>query len=77
MEDRVGTVGALCAAARWAFVAASALPQVAEAAGCTVGAGVRTIGNEYFATAAYADGSYEYQVTTLLCSGVSGGVNFR
>ena len=69
MGDRVGMVRPLCAAARLAFFAASALPQLAEAASCTVGAGVSTIGNEYFATAAYPDGSYEYQVTTLLCSG--------
>jgi YD repeat-containing protein len=56
-------------AVQLAFVAASALPLVTEAATCTVGAGVRTIGNEFFASAAYPDGSYEYQVTILLCSG--------
>ena len=69
MGNRRRMMRPLHVAIQLAFVAASALPLVTEAATCTVGAGVRTIGNEFFASAAYPDGSYEYQVTILLCSG--------
>ncbi|WP_138678824.1 DUF6531 domain-containing protein [Candidatus Accumulibacter phosphatis] len=70
MYDRKGPPRQLGATLRLVFFAAAATsPLTAGAATCTVGAGVSTIGNEFFATAAYPDGSYEYQVTILLCSG--------